>query len=208
MVDVMKKNDNSWMIGHKLKMFRQKQELSLQEAAERAGFTASFLSMVENGRSGIGLGNLQKILDIYGCRLADLSEEPIQNSRVLRLDQCEPLGYSEEGISSYVLVNDPKNSPIFPVHFRVEPGMSIGPISHDGEEMGFVIEGTFELLIVNKETKEEERYILEKWDTVIYPGRYEHKLTNISNQMGIIYSVIYCTAEDKKHPSLIHKQDQ
>ena len=164
--------------------------------------------MVENDRSGISLGNLQNLLDIYGYRLSDLSEEPCQHGRVLRLDQCEHLGYDEEGITSYILMKDPKNSPVFPVHFRIEPGMSIGPISHDGEEIGFVVEGTFEILMMNEETKEEERYILEKWDTVTFPGRYTHKVTNISNQMGILYSFIYYTPKDMKHPYVFKKEDQ
>lgn len=198
----MKKGNNFWMIGHKLKMFRQKRELSLHDAAEKAGISAPFLSMVENGRSGISLGNLQKILDVYGYRLADLSEDPFKEGKVLKLDQCEHMGYDTEGVSSYILVRNPKDSPIFPAHFRLEPNAVIGPISHAGEEICFVVEGTFEVLIDNLETNETERNIVEKWDTIQYSGRNTHKWTNISNQVGILYSFIYYTEKDEQKPRL------
>lgn len=205
----MKKGTNLWIIGHKLKMFRQKKELSLQEAAEKAGISAPFLSMVENGRSGISLGNLQKLLDVYGHRLADLSEEPFKEGKVLKLDQCEHMGYDDEGLSSYILVKNPKESPIFPAHFRLAPNAAIGPISHAGDEICFVIEGTFEVLIENPETNEVERFVVEKWDTIQYAGRNTHTWTNISNQTGILYSFIYYTEKDgMKHHLTLPSGDQ
>lgn len=183
-------NEN-WLLGFKLKQMRQKKGLSLQEVAEKVGITAAFLSLVENGRSGISIGNLQSILDVYGYKLADLYEDANKDGRLLRLDQCQHLGYDTDGISSYILINEPKKSPIFPVHFRMNPGAAIGPITHTGEEICFVIEGSLEFKFENLETGEIERYIAEKWDTVTYPGRLQHTVTNISNNPAVLYSVIY-----------------
>ena len=187
---------DNWLIGHKIKQMRQKSEMSLQEVAEKTGISAAFLSLVENGRSGISIGNLQKILDVYGNKLSDLYEETPLKSKVLRLDQCKHLGYDTEDISSYILVNDPKNSPIFPVHFRLNPGASIGPITHAGDEVTFIIEGRFEFIFENPETGEVERYIAEKWDTVKYSGKLIHTVTKVSNAPSVLYSVIYYTDEE------------
>jgi len=187
---------DNWLIGLKLNQMRQKNELSLQEVAEKVGISAAFLSLVENGRSGISIGNLQKVLDVYGNKLADLYEDVSNGSKILHLEQCNHLGYDTEDISSYILVNDPKNSPIFPVHFRLNPGASIGPITHAGEEICFIIEGRFEFMFENEETGTIERCIAEKWDTVKYSGRQLHTVTNTWNAPSILYSVIYYTNED------------
>ncbi len=189
---------NNWLLGFKLKQMRQKNGLSLQEVAEKVGITAAFLSLVENGHSGISIGNLQSTLTVYGNKLADLYETEGEDDRVLHLEQCEHLGFDVDGLESYILINDPQNAPIFPVHFRLKPGAAIGPISHTGNEICFIIEGTLEFLIQNPKTGEMDRHVAEKWDTITYSGSGLHTVTNISNTTAILYSVIYYT--DEKNP--------
>ncbi len=189
---------NNWLLGHKLKQMRQKKRYSLQAVAKKVGITAAFLSLVENGHSGISIGNLQSILTVYGQKLSDLYEAKDQSDRILRLEQCNHLGYDTDGIESYILVPDPQNMPIFPVHFRLAPGAAIGPIAHLGDEICFIIAGTLEFLIENPATGQMESYITEKWDTITYPGNGMHSVTNISDTTAILYSVIYYT--DPKNP--------
>jgi transcriptional regulator with XRE-family HTH domain len=184
---------DNWLLGFKLKQMREKSGLKLKDVSEKVGISSAFLSLVENGRSGISIGKLQSILDVYGKKLSDLYEDASESNKVLPLEQCQQLGYDIEGISSYILLTDPGKAPIFPVHFRLEPGASIGPITHKGDEICFIIEGEFEFIFENLETGVIETYVAKKWDTVRYAGDLLHTVTNVSSNPSVLYSVIYYT---------------
>lgn len=50
-----------------LKRLRERAELSMREAAELMGYSASFVSQVENGRANLPTGeSLKKFLKVYG----------------------------------------------------------------------------------------------------------------------------------------------
>ena len=52
-----------------LRRLRQRHQLSLREASERAGLSGSFLSAVERGGSGASIANLQRLAAAYGTTL-------------------------------------------------------------------------------------------------------------------------------------------
>ncbi|MGI6647751.1 MAG: cupin domain-containing protein [Syntrophomonadaceae bacterium] len=186
----MSKNENLWTLGHKLNNFRLKKGYTLQEVADALGITASFLSMVENGRSGIGFSKLQKLLAFYGLTLADLADKEDQHGRVVKLSQAAVLGYEIEGVEARLLVDRRNNYNIEPIYFRVQPGASIGYMQHQGEEFGFVVEGMFEVSLIDLETGNEEKYILEKGDTIYYPSTVQHKWTNVFSKISIFLAAV------------------
>lgn len=183
-------NESLWAIGHKLNNLRLKKGYTLQEVADALGFTASFLSMVENGRSGISFSKLQKLVAFYGSTIADLVEKKDQHGRVVHLSQAAVLGYEIEGVEALMLVENSQNNIMEPIYFRVQPGASIGHMQHKGEEFAFVVEGMFEVSLIDPETGNEEKYILEKGDTIYHPSTMLHKWTNISSKLGIFLAAV------------------
>jgi len=183
-------NESLWALGHKLNNLRLKKGYTLQEVAEALGFTASFLSMVENGRSGISFSKLQKLLVFYGSTIADLEDKKDARGRVVSLSQAPVLGYEIEGVEALLLVKNSQDRLIEPLYFRVQPGARIGHMQHEGEEFGFVIEGRFEVSLIDPETGSEEKYTLEKGDTIYYPSTMQHRWTNISTKLSIFLAAV------------------
>ena len=183
-------NESLWALGHKLNKLRLNKGYTLQEVAEALGFSAAFLSMVENGRSGISFSNLQKLLAFYGSTIADLAEKKDPYGRVVRLEQAASLGYHQEGVEALLLVRDTINRAIEPIYFRLQPGAVVGYMQHGGEEFGFVLEGTLEVSLIDPESENEEVYIIEKGDTVYYPSTMKHRYTNIGNRVAIFLAAV------------------
>jgi len=179
-----------WVLGHKLNKLRLAKGHTLQEVADAVGLSAAFLSMVENGRCGISFSNLQKLLAFYGVTIADLADKKDDSGRVVRLEEAVPLGYDFEGVEARLLVQDTAGRKIEPVYFRLQPGAHIGYMQHEGEEFGFVIEGTFEVSLIDEETGEEEKYLLEKGDTIYYSSRLKHRWTNLGNKVGVFIAAV------------------
>ncbi len=186
----MSMNESLWALGHKLNNLRLKKGYTLQEVAEALGFTASFLSMVENGRSGISFSKLQKLLAFYGATIADLDNKKDERGRMVPLSQAPVLGYEIEGVEALLLAKSSQEHLIEPIYFRVQPGASIGYMQHEGEEFGFVIEGRFEVSLIDPETGNEEKYMLEKGDTIYYPSTMQHKWTNVSSKLSIFLAAV------------------
>src|SRR5262245_27167506 len=61
-------------IGQILKSRREASRLSLRTLARRAGFSASFLSQLENGQVSPSIGSLERIATELGLTLSDLFE--------------------------------------------------------------------------------------------------------------------------------------
>lgn len=176
-------NDTSWALGHKLSNMRNLKGCTLQEAANKIGCTAQFLSMVEKGRSGISFSNLQKLLSFYGFSLADLAEETNDSGRVTHLEQAERMSYDFEGVEAFMLSKNSGKGKPETVYFRLEPNASIGFMEHTGEEILFVIDGVLDISLIDSKTNAEENYTLGKGDTIQHPSTVKHRCTNSSNKV-------------------------
>ena len=72
-------------VGEKVKTFRTARRMSLRALGEATGTTASFLSQLERGLSGVNISTLMRIAEALGISLTDLFEDaepPV--GRVLR----------------------------------------------------------------------------------------------------------------------------
>jgi XRE family transcriptional regulator, regulator of sulfur utilization len=56
-------------LGHSLRHLRESHHMSLKLLAEQAGFSASFLSQVENGRASPSISTMERIATALGVTL-------------------------------------------------------------------------------------------------------------------------------------------
>jgi transcriptional regulator with XRE-family HTH domain len=61
--------------GRNLKELREKRGWLQGEAAEKLGISRSHLSTVENGKRGMSLQLIKKIIDVYNVTFEDLHKE-------------------------------------------------------------------------------------------------------------------------------------
>ncbi|MGD9479872.1 UNVERIFIED_ORG: XRE family transcriptional regulator (plasmid) [Roseateles sp. XES5] len=165
-------------VGEKVKTFRTARRMSLRALGEATGTTASFLSQLERGLSGVNISTLMRIAEALGISLTDLFEDaepPV--GRVLRKAE-RPALPPAEGYRKMLLTRRPiRDMEVYIGEF--DPGGSTGakPYSHgDSHELFFVIRGTVEL------TLGDERHVLSAGDSIEYPSSVPHKTENIGTE--------------------------
>jgi transcriptional regulator with XRE-family HTH domain len=177
---VQKKN---LKIGVKLKHARRLNGLKLKELAEIVGCTESFLSKVENDKVRPSLQMLHKIVGALNTSIGALFSETYGRDHVvLRAGQRPVLQ-----ISSRRKVGDVRFECLIPyqdskllygsIHVIEPGGGSEGSIRHQGEEVGYVLEGEFEL------TVDKKTYHLSAGDSFFFESDLPHGYRNPGNQV-------------------------
>lgn len=172
-------------VGRRLRKLRQVRDLKLQDLAKGTGLSASFLSMVENGKSDITLAKLQRIVQFYGITIGSLLDGTATDRVVTRADERSLLHSPAEGVRTELMVPD-LNRRIEAVLMTFEPGADYeGSLSHEGEEVIFIVRGQLELVL-----DEKERYVLNQGDTASYSSTRTHKFRNIHSGVSVLYGVV------------------
>lgn len=129
-------------IGSKIKSLRLKNQLTLEDVANRCELSKGFLSQVENNLSSPSIATLEDILEVLGSSLSDFftNDEPGENVIVCTNDDYFENEQDEYKIQ-YLVPNAQKNL-MEPIHLTLSPkGESEIVPPHDGEDFGFVLDG-------------------------------------------------------------------
>ncbi|MGN7387310.1 helix-turn-helix domain-containing protein [Sporosarcina sp. SAFN-015] len=132
-------------LGIKIKKIRKERGMTLKMLADRTGFSISFLSQLERGKSSATLESLKKISIAFGVNPSYFFEEEETDSRQsLIIDQrmdAHHIYYKDLG----TMVTDRDFAPLLVV---LKPGQTEGNlITHRGQEFLYVIEGTLTVRI-------------------------------------------------------------
>jgi transcriptional regulator with XRE-family HTH domain len=146
------------LIGARLKHARLNRRTSLRQLADEVGCTESFLSKVENDKVRPSLTMLHKIVQSLDISIATLFTESAEASgpvTVLASGKRTMLATQHirqgKGITLESLL--PVSLAVLleaNIHHVAPGGSSRGFIHHQGEEMGFVLEGELELTVDRK----------------------------------------------------------
>ena len=123
-------NVDNYIIGTKLKEFRQQAGLSLAKVAESVGVTPAFISMVENGKCGISFQKVHALVKLYGKTLADVtSTHPLADEKVINLNAASEVAF-EPGIKAFGLVDcaDAASGTFDVRHRLLQRGAFAGPV--------------------------------------------------------------------------------
>jgi transcriptional regulator with XRE-family HTH domain len=180
-------------VGEKIKELRESLDLSLNDVAEKTGFSTAYLSQVETHLLSPPLGALIKIahaLDIEIGRLFNQTgKAPFT---IVRKDERTPTSRvtSKEGVRyGYFyesLAPDKINRHMEPFLVTLEPVPKKGtPYSHEGEEFIFVLEGRVEVQLG------EHTDSLEPGDSIYYDSTVPHRVACLGEKPARILAVIY-----------------
>lgn len=146
-------------IGVRLKHARLTKGLSLRQLADIAGCSESFVSKVEHDRARPSLATLHRLVKALEINFAALfanedSEEQgpvfIYQSGNRPLIHMDPQRVGE-GITLERLIPHANGVLLQAnVHIVAPKGASAGLIEHEGEELGYVLEGELELQVEDK----------------------------------------------------------
>lgn len=161
-------------LGASLRALRRARRLSVRDVAEATGISASFLSLVETGRSDITIGRLTRLVEFFGVSLIDLlPAQPTADARIVRHREQRRLHSEEEGIDIFLLVPDTQRA-MMPMLLSFEPGASLAEYGrHPGEEWVHVLEGQLSL-----ELEGDEPRTLAAGDSAYYSASHPHSFRN------------------------------
>jgi transcriptional regulator with XRE-family HTH domain len=161
------------VIGRRLRTLRQQRSLSQQEAADRAGLSRSFISMVEAGASEIALSRLIRLADAYGVLITELLVDIHERQVELTTSEAQytfPTG--TPGVELRYLASP--SWTMQPFCIVLQPGAHLDSVRHVGEEFIYCQQGRAVLTVAGRE------YPLEPGDTIYLPGGSDHTYSNRS----------------------------
>jgi transcriptional regulator with XRE-family HTH domain len=169
------------LIGAYLKHARLNQQRSLRQLAEEVGCSESFLSKVENDKIRPSLSMLHKIVSALGVSIGKLfAADKTADSHVIvvRAEDRPILKTYQRGASKGITLESlvPTSIAILleaNIHRITPGGSSRGVIQHQGEEMGFVLEGKIELNV------EGRKFVVNAGDTFFFRSHLKHGYRNI-----------------------------
>lgn len=143
-------------LGRRLRYFRRTKKLTLHELAKAASCSPSLLSRIENDRVTPSLTTLHRLcraLEISVAALLTEAEEqpcvvygPTERPSQARSDIVEGDGSTAESLVPFANVRLLEG---FVINLAANRKMC-GPFEHDGEEVGYVLEGKLKLVVGGK----------------------------------------------------------
>jgi transcriptional regulator with XRE-family HTH domain len=163
-------------IGLHIRKLRQLQHQTLQNIADKCGFTKSLLSKIESGKVVPPMSTLVKIACALNTNMADLMAEGDN------ID-CIFIPSDHKGVEPVLTVSGYKVLPLAvefrqkrmqPMLFTIRPeDLNDKVNSHPGEEYIYVLEGTMEFRVGTKV------FILHTGDSLFFNSVIDHYITQV-----------------------------
>jgi len=170
-------------VGGKLRELRKAKGLSIRKVSEATGFSVSFLSKLENGKTSITIKNLIKLVDFYGVTLAEIFSAQEGQRVAFRREDRQRIE-SPESVVLELLLDEPEVE-MEPILGTFQPRARYkDPIEHGGEEFAIALKGEFRFELG------ENAYHLREGDCVYFKGEETHGWENLSDNEAQLLMVI------------------
>lgn len=165
-------------IGEKIKGYRKKQGLTLDELSLKSSVSKSMLSQIERNQKNPTINILCQIAEALDMSASQLLEDN-QKGEVILIRNEKRSSFTDEisGCTRTIL------SPAFPskgiefIQYTIPEGGSTGVFpAHKGnvKEYVYVVEGRLQVTLGGKQT-----FVLETADSLYFEANVEHKMDNI-----------------------------
>lgn len=163
-------------VGEILKRVREQHGLSLRTLAAKVGFSASFLSQVENGQVSPSLASLGRIAAEVGLTLADLFEaSQAPSASVVRSHERQGFtsSWSKARVESLTAATG-ERKPLEAIVVALSPQGASGKhvVAQAVDQFAYVLEGPVTLFL------DERRLDLAGGDAVTIPRKTPHRWEN------------------------------
>ncbi len=160
-------------IGEKIKFLRQQNMLTQEELADRCELSKAFISMVERDQTSPSIATLMDILEALGTTVSDFFSEEEEEKVVFGdSDYAVKEDQDLKNTTCWLIPNAQKNE-MEPIMVTIEGGGKTYPDNpHEGEEVGYVLDGT---VTVNIGTK---KYTAHKGESFLIKPDKPHFLSN------------------------------
>jgi transcriptional regulator with XRE-family HTH domain len=148
--------------------------MTLQALADASGLSPSMLSLVERGRASPSIGSLIVIASALGVTMSDLMaiDPPSEGRLVVRASEQRIVETARHVVRRLIREDRTRGVSIAINEYEPHTGNAERPVTHDGYEYGFVLEGKLTVEV------DGTSYILEAGDLISYRSRSPHKMWN------------------------------
>ncbi|MEZ6972814.1 MULTISPECIES: HTH-type transcriptional regulator PuuR [Aeromonas] len=171
-------------MGERLAATRRRLGLSQRRVAELSGLTHGAICMIEQDKVSPSVASLQKLLSVYELPLSRFfAEEEVAStpSVVIKAEQLIELG--SQGVSMKLVHNGNNRRQLGFMLETYAPGTDTGgQVTHLGEEVGTVLEGSVILTVAG------QTYQLSAGDSYVIDTGEPHSFSNPSGQVCRIVS--------------------
>lgn len=175
-------------LGKNIRTVRKQNNLTLKELSEKTGFSISFLSQLERGKSSATLESLKKISLALNINPSYFFDDNT-NSNEIEENQIN-IRKTNQNIL-YVDLNKHVANPAFsPLLVTLQPTESSSGnlFSHDGQEFLYILEGELTVQIGN------QKHVLKKDESIMFDSNIQHNWYNTTNEQV----KFLCIAYDRK----------
>ena len=141
-------------IGEKIKELRTQKGLTQEELADRAELSKGFISQLERDLTSPSIATLVDILQCLGTNLDEFFTNTTKEQIVFnKNDYFEKIDPELGNTVEWIIPNAQKNM-MEPINLTLDPNGSTYPDNpHEGEEFGFVLQGSITLHFGSKTYK-------------------------------------------------------
>jgi transcriptional regulator with XRE-family HTH domain len=184
-------------VGEHVRAFRETLGMTVQQFAERTGFSTALLAQIENRMVSPSLGTLVKIANTFGTTVSAFigGKEEREFSIVRKEDRTtvSRVGLKDGGKSTYTyesLGAGKAGRKMEPFLVRLQPlsESHAARSSHDGEEFLYVLSGKVTVCLGNLSD------VLDEGDSVYYNSTIPHYVHSADEQEALILAVIHAGA--------------
>ena len=173
-------------IGSHIRKLRRLQRLTLQNVADKCGYTKSLLSKIETGAVVPPMSTLVKIAGALNTNIAALMTEGDKLDCVFIPANGDAIPVpTESGYAVLPLAVELKEKKMQPFIFSIRPeDLSDKANSHLGEEFIFVLEGSMQFRVGEK------TYTMGPRDSIFFNSIREHYISKV-NSPHVVYLNIF-----------------
>ena len=167
-------------IGEKIRKLRKGNKMSIEQLAEISGLSTGQISQMERDLSTPSVGSLWEVAKALNVHINYFFDEYENNDPVIRKNQRKKIILPNSNIT-YELLNSNIKQKIEFLIVKIEPGMCSSDelICHEGEECGYMVQGSMKVKYGSKE------YILDEGDSIYFDSTIPHRYVNIGDVTAI-----------------------
>ena len=186
-------------VGGRIRTIRLVRQFSLRALAEASGLNVNTLSMIENNKTSPSVSTLQALAGSLNVHLTTLFETDEPKSRIAfhKVNDRVKIAFTRGQMEDLGAGMTRRGAEPFVVN--LEPGAESGPtpIVHTGREFVFCLEGKIAYVI------EEETFVLEAGDSLLFEAHLPHRWKNIGKTPSRSILVL-CPTDENDHPTERH----
>lgn len=198
-MDLMEKDPRWIEVGSRLRELRTERGMSMRALARTSGLSTNALSMIERRRTSPSVSTLYKIATALGVPItAFFRQESLQQEVVFRkADKRTRIPFPRgmwEGLGGEEFVGV-----VEPLMLTLESGANSGKFGmvHTGHEFVLCLSGRLEYEV------EDQRYLLEPGDSLIFAAQLQHRWRN-PGRSNALALVVLSGFEGSERPSEFH----